>query len=290
MGSNRSALTQPFTVKSGRRGWELLLSSPQPEAGADAGTWSPYTPPGSVPPYQSVSSPTPPSLVPCWQCYPAPTCLATTCPAQHSVSSGHGPAAGWEGDMTPVLECGVRCLGVPQLSRCWLPARQSRGNTLGVLGSACSTALPPVKPSTLASPRHASLLRHHRVQPRVGAGRWARKYSVPAWAVHILGGGGSASFGPRGGGGTEEQGPGWPFLLLRVSHPAISLQHSPGAQRRGPGNPSTNCGVPTCHHAMSGSPPSATTSTAALAITQLPLHPVSPVGCISPQPAAPHLP
>lgn len=174
-GSDCSSPDQPFTLKLG----EVPLSSPQPKAGANGGVHSPCVLP--MPPRQRVMPPS--------------THLPSTHLSQSSAGSSHRPAVK-RGVRAP---CRAPCQGGVYGTG---GARQSRGNAPGVLGSACSTTLPPAEPGTLASPRRASPLRHRPSCPAwvqgVGPQRTRLLPGVQTQLCILLGRV-SASFGPRGG-------------------------------------------------------------------------------------------
>ena len=181
-------------------------------------------------------------------------------------------------------------VGPPQPGRRWLAAGQSGGNA-PVLSSARSAGLPPVTPSTLASPRRASPLRHRRVLPRVGAGRGARMRPAPArganaaeWGCVPSPGGAQPLLVPGEGDGTEQQGLWWPFLLLGVPRRATPsttpqlcrpMGQGPRHCPQGPDVALHDVGVPIFSHRRRSSPSRNTAPTG----------PVSPVGSVPPQPA-----
>lgn len=110
VGSNSPRSLPPIRFEIGRE--DLLLSPPQPKAGADGWSLEPLHDPRGSAAHHPANSPMPPSL-------PAmlPTCLALTCLAQSSANSSHGPMAGRDGDVSSVLRpvpgCDVRCRRSP---------------------------------------------------------------------------------------------------------------------------------------------------------------------------------
>lgn len=63
-------------------------------------------------------------------------------------------------------------------------SQAEQGQRSGVLSCAASAALLPAEPGTFAGPQDATLLRHGRVLPHVGAGRWMRQRPAPTWRAN----------------------------------------------------------------------------------------------------------